>query len=194
MSLKIAIILGSTRPGRNGEAVANWVYEFASQRPNASYDLIDLAENPLPMLDEPLPAHALQYSKDHTKEWSAKIDQYDGFVFVTPEYNRGTSAALKNAIDYLYAEWNNKVAGFVSYGYVGGTRAVEQLRLTMGELQVAVVRTQVALMFHGDFENMTAFTPGAHHLANLAGMMDQVELWSTALQPLRAPVPATAGV
>lgn len=108
---------------------------------------------------------------------------------MTPEYNRGTSAALKNAIDYLYGEWNNKVAGFVSYGYVGGTRAVEQLRLTMSELQDAVVRTQIALMFHQDFHDMSTFTPSPHHDANLTDMMDQVETWAMALRTVRLSVP-----
>ena len=187
MSLKIAVIVGSTRPGRNAEAVAKWVHELAAQRPGASYELVDLLEDPLPLLDEPVPAAVGQYAHEHTRAWAARIAPFDGFVFVTPEYNRGTSAALKNAIDHLYAEWNNKVAGFVSYGYLGGTRAVEQLRTTMCELQVAVVRTQVALNFHDDFENMAIFTPSPHHMANLTGMMDQVESWAAALQPLRQP-------
>ena len=189
MTLNIAIVVGSTRPGRKAETVARWVLEHASARTGASYELVDLALHVLPMLDEELPAHSGQYSHHHTKAWAAVIDRFDGFVFVTPEYNRGTSAALKNAIDYLYGEWNDKAAGFVSYGYVGGTRAVEQLRLTMSELQVAVVRTQVALMFHGDFQDMDRFTPGPHHANSLADMLGQVEAWSGALRQLRAPVP-----
>ena len=96
-----------------------------------------------------------QYEQPHTKRWAEKIASFDGFVFVTPEYNHATSGALKNAIDFLYAEWNNKAAGFVSYGAAGGARAVEHLRLVLGELQIADVTSQVALSLLTDFENMT---------------------------------------
>src|SRR5256884_6324106 len=100
-----------------------------------------------------------QYSKPHTKVWAAKSGSFDAFVFVTPEYNHGTSGALKNAIDFLFAEWNNKVAGFVGYGSAGGVRAVEQLRLVLAEVQVATVRNQVGLSLFTDFENFTTFNP-----------------------------------
>src|SRR3954466_13263615 len=126
---KIAIILGSTRPGRNGEAVAKWVLDIAKQRSDADYELVDLLDYNLPHLDEALPPAMGQYSQPHTKKWAEKIGSFDGFVFVPPEYNHSTSGALKNAIDFLAAEWNNKAAGFVSYGAVGGARAVEHLRL-----------------------------------------------------------------
>jgi len=136
---KIGIILGSTRPGRNGEAVAKWVAEVASQRTDAEFELVDLLDYKLPHLDEALPPSAGQYTQSHTLEWAAKIASFDGFVMVTPEYNHSTSGALKNAIDFLFAEWNNKAVGFVSYGSAGGTRAVEHLRLIAGELQMADV-------------------------------------------------------
>jgi NAD(P)H-dependent FMN reductase len=129
---RIGIILGSTRPNRNGEQVAKWVYETAALRSDADFELVDLRDYPLPHLDEPLPPSMGQYQNDHTKEWSDKIASFDGFVIVTPEYNHSTSGVLKNAIDYLYAEWNNKAVGFVSYGAVGGARAAEQLRLISG--------------------------------------------------------------
>jgi NAD(P)H-dependent FMN reductase len=150
---RIAIILGSTRPGRNGEAVARWVHEIAKKRTDAEIEFVDLKEYNLPLLDEAAPAAMKQYAHEHTKRWSAKIDSFDGFVFVTAEYNHGIPGALKNAIDYLYREWNNKAAGFVSYGGIGGARAVEQLRLVMAELQVADVRAQVLLSLNTDFEN-----------------------------------------
>jgi NAD(P)H-dependent FMN reductase len=98
--------------------------------------LLDLRDYPLPHLDEPLPPSRGQYQNDQTKQWAATIASFDGFVIVTPEYNHGTSGVLKNAIDYLYAEWNNKAVGFVSYGTAGGARAVEHLRLVSGELQM----------------------------------------------------------
>jgi len=107
-------------------------------------------------------------------------------VFVTPEYNHGTSGALKNAIDFLYKEWNNKAAGFVGYGSAGGVRAVEHLRLVMGELQVADVRAQVALSLYTDFENFTTFKPAAMHENAVGTMLDQVVAWSGALQVLRS--------
>ena len=139
---RIGIILGSTRPGRNGEQVARWVLEHASRRADATFELIDLLDYPLPHLDEPLPPSMGQYQNSHTQEWAAKIASFDGFVIVTPEYNHGTSGVLKNAIDFLFAEWNNKAVGFVGYGAVGGARAIEHLRLVAGELQMADVRTR----------------------------------------------------
>lgn len=184
--LKIAIILGSTRPGRNGEAVARWVYELARQHGGADYELIDVAAQNLPLLDEPVPPSLGQYSKPHTKAWAAKIDPCDGFVFVTAEYNHGIPAALKNAIDYLYKEWNNKAAAFVGYGSAGGVRAVEQLRLVMAEMQIADVRQQVMLSLFTDFENMRTFKPDPRHEASVRTMLDQLKAWAGALKTLRA--------
>ena len=189
---KIGIILGSTRPGRNGEAVAQWVYELARQRTDATFELIDLKDFALPHLDEAMPPTMGQYANDHTKAWAATIARFDGFVFVTPEYNHSTSGALKNAIDYLYNEWNNKAAGFVSYGGLGGARAVEHLRLIMGELQVADVRAQVALSLITDFVNYSEFAPNAYHVAEVGTMLDQVIAWSEALAPLRSATAAAA--
>jgi NAD(P)H-dependent FMN reductase len=183
--LKVAIIIGSTRPGRKGEAVARWVHELARQRDDAEFELVDLLDFNLPLLDEPMPPAMGQYTQSHTKVWAAKIDTFDAFVFVTPEYNHGTSGALKNAIDFLYREWNDKAAGFVSYGSAGGTRAVEQLRLVMAELQVADVRAQVMLSLATDFENYSAFKPAARHEKSVKAMLDQVIAWGGALQTLR---------
>ena len=173
--LRVAIIVGSTRPGRKGEAVARWVHEIAASRGDAEFELVALS------------AIFGRYSKDHTKAWSAKITSFDAFVFVTPEYNHATSGALKNAIDYLYHEWNNKAAGFVGYGGAGGTRAVEHLRLVMGELLVADVRAQVALSLHTDFANFSVFKPAPHHEKSLHEMLDQVIAWGGALRSLREP-------
>jgi NAD(P)H-dependent FMN reductase len=152
---KIGIILGSTRPNRNGEQVANWVLEHATRRDDAEFELIDLRDYPLPHLDEPMPPSMGQYQQQHTKQWATKIGSFDGFVIVTPEYNHGTSGVLKNAIDYLYAEWNNKAAAFVSYGSLGGARAIEHLRAIMSELQVAHVRQQLSFSMFTDFENFS---------------------------------------
>ena len=189
---RIGIILGSTRPNRNGEQVANWVLDVASRRDDAEFELVDLRDYPLPHLDEPLPPSLGQYAHDHTKQWAEKIASFDGFVMVTPEYNHSTSGVLKNAIDYLYAEWNNKAVGFVSYGGVGGARAAEHLRLVAGELQMADVRQQVALSMITEFENYSVFKPGEYNLAALETMLDQVVAWSAALASLRQPVAAAA--
>jgi NAD(P)H-dependent FMN reductase len=189
---RIGIILGSTRPNRNGEQVAQWVYEIASRRADAEFELVDLRDYPLPHLDEPLPPAMGQYQNEHTKLWAEKVASFDGFVFVTPEYNHSTSGVLKNAIDYLYSEWNNKAVGFVSYGGVGGARAAEHLRLVVGELQMADVRQQVALSLITEFENFSVFKPNDYSVASLGTLLDQVIAWSTALAPLRQPTPVAA--
>ena len=189
--LNIGIILGSTRPGRRGEQVARWVLEQASKRDDANYALVDLADFALPHLDEVHSASQGRYEGDHTKAWAAEIAKYDGFVFVTPEYNHSTSGALKNALDYLYAEWNNKAAGFVSYGVHGGTRAVEHLRLIVGELQIADVRSQVAISLVNDFEGYTTMKPEqTAHEATLNTMLGQLVSWAGALKGVRALVAA----
>jgi NAD(P)H-dependent FMN reductase len=185
-NLKIAIILGSTRPGRNGKAVADWVLEQAAARAGADYELVDLIDYPLPHLDEASPPSLGAYAGDHTKAWAAKIAGYDGFIFVSPEYNHSTSGVLKNAIDYLYAEWNNKAAGFVSYGSLGGARAIEHLRGIASELQIAHVRQQLSFSLFHDFENFSVFAPGPQHTAAASVLFDQVESWAGALKTVRA--------
>jgi NAD(P)H-dependent FMN reductase len=183
--LKIGIIIGSTRPNRIGEQVGRWVHELATKKGGADYELIDLAEVGLPLLDEGIPPSQGKYQHDHTKAWAARIAPLDGFVFVTPEYNHSTSGALKNAIDFIYKEWNNKAAGFVGYGSAGGVRAVEHLRLIMAECQVATVRAQVALSLFTDFENYSVFKPAPHHAGSVDAMLGQLTTWATALQTVR---------
>jgi NAD(P)H-dependent FMN reductase len=182
---RIGVILGSTRPGRRGEQVARWVMDQARLRSDAEFELVDLADYPLPHLDEPLPPSMGQYQNAHTYEWAATIGRFDGFVFVTPEYNHSTSGVLKNAIDFLYAEWNNKAMGVVSYGAVGGARAAEHLRLIAGELQMADVRTNVALSLFTDFENFAELAPGPYQAQALDTLFGEVVRWSEALAPLR---------
>jgi NAD(P)H-dependent FMN reductase len=183
--IKVAIIIGSTRPGRHADAVATWVHEIAKKRSDAEFELVDIADFNLPLLDEPVPPSMGQYSQSHTKAWAAKIDSFDAYVFVTPEYNHSTSGALKNAIDFLYAEWNNKAAGFVSYGSAGGARAVEHLRLVMAELQIADVRAQIMFSLATDFENFSTFTPNPRHEKSVNTMLDQVIAWGAAMRGLR---------
>ena len=191
---RIAVLVGSTRPGRRGMTVADWVVRAAAEHAavaagEAGIDVIDLVDHALPLLDEPVPALAADYRHEHTRNWAEVIDSYDGFVFVTPEYNHSFPAALKNAIDYLYAEWNNKAAGFVSYGAHGGIRAVEQLRPVLAEVKVATVRTQVFLSMDADLELFTdpgAWTASPSQVKNLGTMLDELIAWSVALKPLRA--------
>jgi NAD(P)H-dependent FMN reductase len=184
--IKIGIVLGSTRPGRKSEAVGHWLLEQARTRTDAEFEIVDIAHYKLPLLDEPMPASRGQYQHEHTKTWAARIAGFDGFIFVTPEYNHGPSGALKNAIDFLSKEWNNKAAGFVGYGAVGGVRAIEQLRLVLAECQIATVRAQVGLSLFTDFENFTVFKPGTHHGAQVNALLDQVVAWSGALKSLRS--------
>lgn len=183
--LRVAIIIGSTRPGRKADTVAKWVYEISQKRSDAEFELVDIKDFNLPLLDEPMSPMMGQYTHEHTKKWSEKIGSFDAYVFVTPEYNHGTSGALKNAIDYLYKEWVNKAAGFVGYGGAAGVRAVENLRLVMGELQVADVRAQVGLSLFTDFENFSVFKPAPHHEKSVNTMFDQVIAWGGALKTLR---------
>lgn len=184
--LKIAIIIGSTRPGRRGEAIARWVHEIAQKRSDAEYEIVDIADFNLPLYDEPKPPILGQYTKSHTLAWSEVINSFDGYVFVTPEYNHAVSGALKNAIDFLFNEWKDKAAGIVSYGGgTGGARAAENLRLILGELNVADVRAQVTLSLFTDFENYSILKPAPHQEAAANALFDQVVAWSGALKTLR---------
>lgn len=183
--LKIGIIVGSTRPGRKAPQVAEWVHGIASRRSDADFEIVDIADYDLPLLDEAMLPAMNQYQHAHTKGWAEKVGSLDGFVFVTPEYNHSISGAMKNAIDFVYAEWNNKAAGFVSYGSAGGTRAVEHLRGIMAEVQVADVRGHVSLSLFTDFENFATFKPNPAVEPHLEGMLEQVVAWAGAMKGLR---------
>jgi NAD(P)H-dependent FMN reductase len=198
---RIAIIIGSTRPRRRAGLVAEWVCQVAQRHQpdgrEATFELVDLADYKLPLLDEPNPAVHGEYVNPQTRAWADTIASYDGFIFITPEYNHSMPAALKNAIDYLFAEWNDKAAGFVSYGLQGGTRATEHLRLALGEVKMACVRTHVALSLFTDFEltDMTqpgTIAPGEHQEPTLTRMLDEIVAWADALAPLRTPIDISA--
>lgn len=194
MTLNVGIIIGSTRPGRNGEAVARWVHELASQCKDAAFHLVDIESFNLPVLDEPFPPSLRQpFTKEHSKAWSGAIAPLDALVFVTPEYNHSTSGALKNAIDFLFYEWHDKAAGFVSYGSTGGVRAVEHLRGIVGELHIADVRSQVALSLFDDFENFSTFKPRDVQATALNTMLDELLGWGGALKGYREGKQAKAG-
>lgn len=190
-NLRIGIIVGSTRPGRLGIQVGNWVKENARAK-GVEFELVDLIDYALPMLDEPYPASRGMYQNDHTRKWAAKIDEFDGYIFVTAEYNHSIPGALKNALDYLSAEWHNKAAGIVSYGSMGGVRANEHLRQILAELEIADVRQNVMLSIFTDFENFSTLAPAEIHLAELQKQVDQVAAWAGALHPLRTEDEAVA--
>lgn len=183
--LKIAIVIGSTRPQRVGGKVGRWVYEQAQTRGDAEFELIDLREINLPLLDEPSPAASGNYQHQHTKQWSEKVSGFDGFIFVTPEYNHGIPASLKNALDFLYHEWNNKVCGFVGYGNVMGARAIESLRRVCCELQLAPVNTQLGFNLMTDFKDYQELTPAPYHQKKLHQVLDQVMLWGETFSEIR---------
>jgi NAD(P)H-dependent FMN reductase len=187
----IAIVTGSTRPGRKADAVARWVHNLAADRDDATFDVVDIADFALPHLDEATPPIMGRYEHAHTHAWSTTIAGYDGYVFVTPEYNHSTSGALKNAIDFLFAEWNDKSCGFVSYGVQGGTRAVEHLRLVAGELKLADVRSQVALTLGTDLRDGVVVAD-QRQLDAAHTMLGEVVTWSRALSTLRSATRAAA--
>lgn len=184
--MKIQIVIGSTRPGRVGKQVGDWAYKVASERKDVEFELVDIADYNLPPLDEPVPASAANYSMDHTKKWSSKIAEADGYIFVTPEYNHGVPGVFKNAVDYLYKEWNDKSLGFVSYGVAGGVRSVEQWRGIAAQLRLADVREEVSLYLSRDFKDYSVFQPTPEHETQLNKVIDQVASWGTALKGVRA--------
>ncbi|CAH2716013.1 hypothetical protein BACCIP111895_03197 [Neobacillus rhizosphaerae] len=177
--LTIGIILGSTRQGRVSPQVGDWVKGIADKRGDANYEIVDIAEYNLPFV------FTTDGSEPGIKAWSEKLASLDGFVFIAQEYNHSITGALKNALDTVRDEWNNKAAGIVSYGSTGGARAAEHLRGIFGELQVADVRVHPTLSLFTDFENGTVFKPADLHLNNVNAMLDQVIAWSGALKTLR---------
>lgn len=190
--VKIAVVLGSTRPGRAGEAVARWVHAVADRTGSADFELVDLLDFDLPLLDEAEVPMVAPGAQAHTRAWAAEVSRFDGFVFVTPEYNHGMPAALKNAIDFLYSEWNGKVVGFVSYGSEGGVRAVEQLRQVVAQVRMAAVGAQVALPLATDFVQYRDFAPLPHREQQLVTMLSDVVVWAHALAAVRHDLPQSA--
>ncbi len=183
---KIAIITGSTREGRKSLEVAQWVKGIADQRDDATYEIVDTADFNLPVWDAPMSPAWGPSSDPVAKKWADKINEFDGYVFVVAEYNHSLTGSLKNALDYLYNELNNKAAGFVGYGSAGGARAIEHLRGILSEQQVAHVRTAAGLSLFHDFENFTTFTPSQGAPAQVEGMLDQLIPWTRAMAAVRA--------
>lgn len=177
--LNIGIILGSTRQGRVSPQVGEWVKGIADKRGDAQYEIVDIAEFNLPFLG------VGTGQEEGIGAWNEKLAKLDGFVFIVQEYNHSITGALKNALDLAREAWNNKAAGFVSYGSTGGARAVEHLRGICGELLIADVRVHPTLSLFTDFEKGSVFKPADLHLDNVNAMLDQVIAWSGALKTIR---------
>jgi NAD(P)H-dependent FMN reductase len=188
MNPKIGIIIGSTRPSRFGDKPAAWIHSIARKRADLDFEVLDLRDYPLPVFDEPgSPAWGPVENKV-AQRWAAKLASLDGFILVTPEYNHGTSAALKNALDYAYNEFVRKPVAFVGYGGVGGARAIEHLRLVAAELQMASVRNAVHIAandFLGLWRQGKSFDDLPHLGQSATAMLDELAWWTKALKNAR---------
>jgi NAD(P)H-dependent FMN reductase len=184
----LTIIVGSTRPGRAGAPIAQWFAARAKDHGGFDVTVVDLAELGLPLLDEPNHPRLGQYTQQHTKDWSAIVDAADAFVIVTPEYNYGYPASVKNAIDYLHREWQYKPVGFVSYGGVAaGTRAVQQLKQVVTTLRMLPVTDSVSIPFYNQFLGPDGvFQPNAVLEQAADAMLDELVRTEAALRPLRS--------
>jgi NAD(P)H-dependent FMN reductase len=185
----LQIIIASTRPGRVGPSVASWIHERAIAHGGFDVELVDLAEVNLPMFDEPKHPRFGQYVHQHTKDWSATIKRADAFIFVVPEYNYGFNAAIKNAIDYLNAEWQHKPVGFVSYGGVAaGTRAVQMLKQVITTLKMVPMFDAVNIPFVQQFlDEDRRLQPNDIMETAATAMLDELVRWTASLRSLREP-------
>jgi NAD(P)H-dependent FMN reductase len=186
--LKIGIVISTTRAARFGHKPAQWIRDIAAERDDMEIEIVDLRDFPMPFFDEVASNAWVPSQNAIAQRWQKKIGGFDGFIFVTAEYNHGLPAALKNALDYAYPEWNKKAAGFVGYGSVGGARAIEQLRLIAAELQLATIRTGVYIQ-GADF--MAVWKDGkdlkdiGYLQAGAKDMLDQLAWWAKALKGAR---------
>lgn len=177
--LNIGIVVGSTREGRVGVDVAKWVQTHADKKGLFKTELVDIKDFNLPFL-------GTTKDQSNVTKWNDKLEELDGFIFVTAEYNHSIPASLKNALDSARDAWANKVAGIVSYGSVGGARATEHLRGIVSELQMADVRTHIALSLFHDFKEFSIFNPNEQvHKSNLEALFNQINRWGTALKSTR---------
>jgi NAD(P)H-dependent FMN reductase len=183
----LQVVAASTRPGRKGIAVARWVAARAEAHGGFDVELVDLAEAGLPVLDEPNHPRLGQYTKDHTKAWSATISRADAFVFVFPEYNHSIPGALKNALDFLFHEWADKAAGLVSYGGVSaGTRAAAALKPVLGALRMVPVVEAATIPFFTQFIGEDGeFVGNAELEAGATAMLDEIARLTRGLQTVR---------
>lgn len=182
--LKIAIIAGSNRPNAINPQVVDWVAAELAGHDRIQAEIVNYDDFDLPVLDEPIPAGAHMYQNDHTKARGAKLEEFDGYIFVTPEYNHSVPGNLKNALDYVSLEFNHKVAGIVNSGADKGVRAAEHLRLVLANSRVAVVRDQTSFSIFTDFTD-GRFTPQEVSSQTFAPMIEDVIMWGEALAGAR---------
>lgn len=183
----LKIIIASTRPGRKGPAIGSWIYEIAKNNPSFDVELLDLAIINLPFLDEAEHPRLKKYEHEHTKNWSSLIDNADCFIIVTPEYNFGYPASIKNALDFLYHEWSYKPVAFVSYGGIaGGTRSVQMLKQVVTAQKMMPVTESVNIPFFTKFINeQQAFVPDDSIVKSADAMLSELEKWSKSLKTMR---------
>jgi NAD(P)H-dependent FMN reductase len=191
---KIAVVLGSTREARFADTPAEWIANLARQRTDLAIEIVDLRDYPLPFFDEVASSLYVPSKDEVAQKWQKKVAEFDGFIFVTGEYSRGPTAALKNALDYAYTEWNKKAVGFVGYGGVGGARAIEQLRLNVIELQMVPVRTAVHIVWadYAAIKGGQKISEFEHLNAAAGDMLNQLSWFAHALKAARASDAATA--
>lgn len=188
--IKIGVIIGSIRPGRSGKDVADWYLEKVANAEGIDFELIDLADIDLPLLDEAYPPAMGQYQNRHTKDWAEIISQYDGFVWITAEYNHAPPASLLNAISYLFNEWNRKPVAFVGYGNMGGVRAIEQLRMVAGELEMADIRLAVGIRNPWDMKDQNGVIKQELVYGDPVAQAEQLRWWADALKTAKADLAA----
>lgn len=182
--LNIAIIPGTSRPQALNPQIVNWVEQQLASNGDVRAEVVDFGSFDLPLLDEVVPAGAKMYANDHTKAWGAKLEEFDAFIFVTPEYNHSISGSLKNALDFVATEFNHKVAGIVNYGADKGVRAAEHLRHILANYKLAVVRDQASFSIFTDVADGT-FAPTEVSAAPFASMVDDIVAWGEALKSVR---------
>lgn len=190
----IGIVIGSTRPGRFGVQPAAWLKKLSIEHSEHTYEIVDIAKAKLPLLDESTPASLRKYEHDHTKQWSKTINSFDGFIFVTPEYNHTVGASLTNAIDYLFHEWGNKPVAFVGYGAEsGGGRAIEHLRAIAGQL--GQFDLQPTLMIHNYYHHLDDkgdWQADEHQTERAHKILNDIGFWADKFIPIRAELAKSA--
>lgn len=186
--VKIGIVTGSTRDARVNGQVAEYILEKSKNVEGAHFEIVDIKDYDLPLFNEAMPPAMAnkEYSNDENNRWSKKIDSLDGFIFVTPEYNKAITPSLKNAIDYLGPEWGNKAAGIIGYGSTLGVAATLNLRTILSNANVATVGPFGAFSLFTDFEQMSTFRPAEVHNATIQAVIDTTVAWSKGLQTARA--------
>ncbi|PNY80863.1 NADPH-dependent FMN reductase [Deinococcus koreensis] len=193
---KIAIVISSTRPTRFADKPTTWFYALARERSDLDFEVVDLRDFPMPFFDDVASAAYAPTQHPEVARWQQKVAEFDGYVFITAEYNHAPTAVLKNAMDNAYPEWNKKPAAFVGYGSVGAARAIEQLRMIAVELQMAPIRTSVNIQgadFFGAWQQGKALEDMDHLQPSVKGLLDELAWWTKALKTAReASVPVAA--